>query len=233
MRQERKRVALVDDDPTAAATLTVLLEDAGYEAIEVEPPLESIDGAIDQIRRVASAAICDHRLSPRGLAYFSGAELVAQLYAIAFPAVLISQYFKIDQDVSIRKYRSKIPILLARDEVGPEQLSDAIRVCANEIGGQRLPHRKGWRTLVRVVAKDIEGGEDVLDAIIPAGAQMKQCDSLPDFLAAIRMRCQRGVAIGSNFAFLRELTSVLRMLASYTSRALSLLLSHNNGDTPT
>ena len=167
MSQERKRVALVDDDPIAAATLSVLLEDAGYESIGMEPPLESIDDAIAQIRKVASVAVCDHRLSPRGLASFTGAELVAQLYSIAFPAVLISQYFKIDQDVSIRRHRSKIPMLLARDEVGPDQLADAIRVCTDEISGQRLSNRKGWRTLVRVVAKDTEGGEDVLDAIIP------------------------------------------------------------------
>ncbi len=167
MSQERKRVALVDDDPVAAATLSVLLEDAGYESIGMEPPLESIDATIAQIRRVASAAVCDHRLSPRGLASFTGAELVAHLYSIAFPAVLVSQYFKIDQDVSIRRYRSKIPMLLARDEVGPDQLADAIRVCTDEISGQYLPHRRGWRTLVRVVAKDTEGGEDVLDAIIP------------------------------------------------------------------
>ena len=167
MIRERERVALVDDDPIAAATLKVLLEDAGYEAVGVEPPLDSIDGAIAQIKRVASAAVCDHRLSPRGLAHFSGAELVAQLYTIEFPAVLISQYFKIDQDVSIRKFRNKVPVLLARDEVGPEEIVDAIRVCTNEIGGQLLPQRKGWRTLVRVVAKDTEGGEDVVDAIIP------------------------------------------------------------------
>ena len=167
MSRERKKVALVDDDPIAAAALGVLLEDAGYEAVGVDPPLESISEAIVQIRGIASAAICDHRLSPRGLAPFSGAELVAELYATAFPAVLISQYFKIDQNVSIRKYRSKIPVLLARDDVGPDQLVDAIRICTDEIGGQALPHRKAWRTLVRVVAKDTEGGEDVLDAIIP------------------------------------------------------------------
>ena len=167
MSQELKRVALVDDDPTAADMLSVLLEDAGYEAIGVEPLTESIDGAIAQISKVASAAICDHRLSPRWRTCFSGAELVAQLYENAFPAVLISQYLMVDQDLSIRKYRSKIPILLARDEVGPEQLSDAIRICTDEIDGQRLPHRKAWRTLVRVVAKDTEGGEDVLDAIVP------------------------------------------------------------------
>ena len=167
MIREREKVALVDDDPIAAATLRVLLEDAGYEAVGVGPPLESIDGAIAQIRRVASAAVCDHRLSPRGLAHFSGAELVAQLYTIAFPAVLISQYFKIDQNVSIRKYRSRIPMLLARDEVDPDQLADAIRVCTDEISGQPAPQRRGWRTLVRVVAKDSEGGEDVVDAIVP------------------------------------------------------------------
>ena len=167
MSHERGKVAVVDDDPIAEAALRVLLEDAGYEAVGVDPPLESIDGAVAQIRRVASAAVCDHRLSPRGLAHFGGAALVAQLYSADFPAVLISQYFNIDQNVSIRKYRSRIPILLSRDEVGPDQLADAIRVCSDEISGQLLPQRRGWRTLVRLVAKDTEGGEDVVDAIIP------------------------------------------------------------------
>ena len=167
MSHERERVALVDDDPTAEEMLSVLLEDAGYEAIGVQPPIESIDGAIAQIRSVASAAVCDHRLSPRGLANFSGAELVAQLYASDFPAVLISQYSTIDQNVSIRKYRSKIPILLPRDDLEPDRIGDAIRVCADEIAGRWLPSRRSWRTLVRVVAKDTEGSEEVLDAIVP------------------------------------------------------------------
>ena len=95
MSQNREIIALVDDDPIAAGTLSVLLEDAGYEAVEVESPLESIESAIAQISRVATAAVCDHRLSPRGLAHFSGAELVAQLYAIKFPAVLISQFLRL------------------------------------------------------------------------------------------------------------------------------------------
>ncbi len=167
MIKEQSRVALVDDDPTAAAAMKVLLQDAGYEPIDVEPPLVSIHDAIVQIRGNANAAICDHRLSPRGLASFSGAELVAELYGSAFPAVLISQYFKVDQNVSIRKYRSKIPILLARDQLGPDQLADAIQICSDEIRGELSPSRRAWRTLVRVVAKDTEGGEDVLDAIIP------------------------------------------------------------------
>lgn len=167
MSRERERVALVDDDPTAADMMSVLLEDAGYEAIGVQPPTESIDSAIAQIRSVASAAICDHRLSPRGLANFSGAELVAHLYTSDFPAVLISQFWITDQNVSIRKHRSKIPVFLSRNEVGPDQLVDAFRICVEEINGNPLPQRKAWRTLVRVVAKDTEGGEDVLDAIIP------------------------------------------------------------------
>ena len=178
MMQNAKRVALVDDDPIAAETLSVLLEDAGYETIGVESPIESIDSACTQIRSFASAAICDHRLSPLGLASFSGAQLVARLYESAFPAVLISQYLEIDQNVAIRKYRSKIPILLTRGEVGPDQLAAAIRVCTDEIGGRRLPERRTWRTLVRIVAKDTEGGEDVVDAIIP-GWRMNEAVRFP------------------------------------------------------
>lgn len=167
MSRERERVALVDDDPTAGEMLSVLLDDAGYEAIGVQPPLESIDGAIAQIRSVASAAICDHRLRPQWPVNFDGAELVAQLCASDFPAVLISQFWNTDQNVSIRKHRSKIPVLLSRNEVGPDQLVDAFRTCVEEINGKPSPQRKAWRTLVRVIAKDTQGGEDVLDAIIP------------------------------------------------------------------
>ena len=86
------------------------------------PPLESIDGAIAQIRRVASAAVCDHRLSPRGLAHFSGAELVAQLYTTKLSRLCSSaNTSRLTKNVSIRKYRSRIPMLLARDEVAPDQ----------------------------------------------------------------------------------------------------------------
>lgn len=167
MSQQRQRVALVDDDPNAANALGVLLEDAGFEPVVVNAPLESVDSASARIEAVAGAAVCDHRLSPRGLAYFTGAELVARLYTDRFPAVLISQYLKIDQDVSIRRHRERIPVLLARTEADPERLAGSIGVCRDELAGRPLPQRRPWRTLVRVVAKDVEGEEDVLDAIIP------------------------------------------------------------------
>ena len=56
------------------AALRVLLEDAGYEAVERGVlRWKVLMVSIAQIRRVASAAVCDHRLSPRGLAHFGGA----------------------------------------------------------------------------------------------------------------------------------------------------------------
>lgn len=161
------KIALVDDDSNAADMLSVLLEDAGLEPVVVGGSLHDVDAASALIREISSAAICDHRLRPFGMANFSGAQLVSQLYTEGFPAVLISQYLPIDHDVSIRQYRERIPVLLSRKEADPERLVQGIDICRNELEGRFIPQRKAWRNLVRIVAKDFESGEDVVDAYIP------------------------------------------------------------------
>lgn len=164
----RMRVAIIDDDENAADSLSVLVEDAGLEAIVIPGRFADVAAAAFQIAEKANAALCDHRLSPRGYAQFNGANLVADLYDKRFPAVLVTQFLGIDQDVSIRKWRRKIPVLLGRDDADSQKIAEALDVCRKELAGQPAPNRKAWRSLIRVVAKDKEGGQDVLDAIIPA-----------------------------------------------------------------
>ena len=164
----RKTIALIDDDKNAANTLSVLLEDAGFEPLVLREPLGSLSEATAFIKTRTQAALCDHRLRHFSLIPFTGAELVAQLYLEGFPAVLITQYLGIDVNVELRKYRQNIPILLARTDADPDTLASSFEVCQAELSGNRPPHRRPWRSLVHVQAKDSEAGEDVLDAVIPS-----------------------------------------------------------------
>ena len=161
-------VALVDDDINASTALSVLLEDGGLQPLILDDPPQTIVEATKYIQERADAAICDHRLTHLGLVPFTGAQLVANLYSEGFPAVLITQYLGIDLNVELRRYRDRIPVLLARTEADPETLVESIEICREEITGNRPMHRKPWRSLVHIVAKDTEAGEDVLDAIIPS-----------------------------------------------------------------
>ena len=171
MISQNARVALVDDDPAEREAVGVQLEDAGFEPILVENLDLTVSSAVDQLRGMAAAAVCDHLLSRRGLANFTGAELVAGLYDHHFPAVLLSGYLQDDQDVSIRRFRDKIPVLLSRKETNSNRLKDGISTCRGEIGGDVSPERIGLRSLIRVVGRTFENDEDNVSVIVPAWSQ--------------------------------------------------------------
>ena len=170
MTRQNARVALVDDDPAEREAVGIQLEDAGFEPILVESLNLTIESAVDQLRGMAVAAVCDHLLSRGGLANFTGAELVAGLYDCHVPAVLLSGYLQDDQDVSIRRYRDKIPVLLSRKETNSSRLKDGISTCQGEIGGEVSPERIGLRSLIRVVNRTIEN-DDIVSVIVPAWSQ--------------------------------------------------------------
>jgi DNA-binding NarL/FixJ family response regulator len=161
-------VAIIDDDTQAANAVRYNVEDAGFTPWMFPGRAETLDGALNQIKENAQAAICDHRLSPLGLANFDGAELAARLIADQIPAVLISQFVNQDYDVSIRRWRAKIPSLLSRDECRPETIKDALELCRREISGEIFAGRRKHRTLLRIADMQTEGNEEVIDAILPA-----------------------------------------------------------------
>ena len=173
MISQNARVALVDDDPAERETVSLQLEDAGFEPILVDKLSLTVESAVDQLRSMAVAAVCDHRLSPRGLANFTGAELVAGLYDRQFPAVLLSGYLQDDQDVSIRRYRDKIPVLLSRQTSSSGHLRDGIATCQGEINGNVNPERLGMRSLIRVIDRRRESSDDIVSVIVPAWSQEK------------------------------------------------------------
>lgn len=161
-------IAIVDDDEGWAEETELELKDAGFKSLAiVEGSYKKAEQLALYIANNAQYAICDHRLAPYGLANFYGSELVAILYDFKIPSILITQYTDMDIDVSIRKYRSKIPVLLSREEVSASNLERGIEDCISELAGKVLSTRKPHRTIVRITNIDRESGEDVVDAFVP------------------------------------------------------------------
>lgn len=163
-----ERVAIIDDDQHEANVMSVLVEDAGFKPKILENRFDSPRELAEAIRNEAQAAVCDHRLRHHDYARFDGAALVAQLYELRIPSLLVTQFINIDADVSIRRWRHRVPALLRRDEADSERIRQGLMVCFQELAGNPPPDRKPWRTMVRVEGIGRESGEDVIDAIVPS-----------------------------------------------------------------
>lgn len=164
-----EKIAIIDDDKSAAELTSLYVEDAGFEPLMVVGPVSSLDELTSYIiKQKVQGALCDHRLSHHGFANFYGASLVASLYERNIPAVLITQFVEIDKDVSIRKWRRKIPVLLSRDEADTKSIKNGIEYCEAELRGDVPIARKPHRALFVVTEKTTEGNENVIDIIIPS-----------------------------------------------------------------
>lgn len=162
-------VAVVDDDERQAETVAELLVDAGFRPVIVPDPRRFITNVADLVSAIgqrASAAVCDHRLSPRHLASFDGAEAVAALYDANVPALLLTQYADMDIDVSIRRWRHKVPVVLARDNADPVLFGTSLALCTSELNGDVIAARRPHRSLVHVSGNSQEGNEPVLDVFV-------------------------------------------------------------------
>ncbi|HEV3073448.1 MAG TPA: hypothetical protein VHB47_03430 [Thermoanaerobaculia bacterium] len=181
-------IAIIDDDKYQAETIGDLVLDAGYRPRILEGVFRDVSILVERIRREADAAVCDHRLAHGGFASFPGAEAVAGLYRQRIPSVLLTQYFEMDADVAIRKWRPWIPVVLGRNEVAeePELILQALSVCQQELNGFRSQERRTQRSLIRIADTDNEGGEPVLDVFVstwePLTAVRIPLDVIPEEL---------------------------------------------------
>lgn len=161
-----KTIAIVDDDEKSAETSSWDVEEAGFETVVIRDQFaDHLDELVKAIGDSADGALCDHRLAPKGLANFLGAELVASLYDANIPALLVTQFFQ-DTDVSIRKFRHKVPVLLRRDHANAESIREGLTQCLAELQGQFSDSRLPVRTLVHIAGLSDEAGEVVCDAFI-------------------------------------------------------------------
>lgn len=178
----KNKIVIIDDEKDFAETAAWEVEDAGYEPILiVEGSFKEIDDLVSQIPKDTYGVLCDHRLVKSGLANFYGSDLVAALYDQKIPALLDTQFYDMDSDVSIRKRRHKIPVLLNKDNLDSSSIKSGMEVCLLEFDGNVASNRKPYRNIVRLVDVNQESGEEVVDVIIP-GWNLHKAVRLPSSL---------------------------------------------------
>jgi len=164
----KNKVVIIDDEKDFAETAAWEVEDAGYEPILiVEGSFKEIDDLVLQMPQETYGVLCDHRLGKSGLANFYGSDLVAALYDRKIPALLGTQFYDMDSDVSIRKRRHKIPVLLNKDNIDSFSIRAGMEICLLEFIGNVASDRKPYRNIVRLIDVGQESGEQVVDVIIP------------------------------------------------------------------
>ncbi|MCI0721755.1 MAG: hypothetical protein L0338_22710 [Acidobacteria bacterium] len=144
-------VAILDDDPYNYDLWKMWVEGAGYTPVILEEPFSTLNEAVKRITSIAQGAVCDHKLTQLGYKWpFDGAEVVARLYENNTPAILVTKYRRLEAELSIRRYRRSIPILLSFEDVSPASIRQGLNRCAAEIQGGILPGRRTHRAIVRV-----------------------------------------------------------------------------------
>ena len=169
-RPEVQRLAIVDDDRDTAELTAWQVEEAGFEPVLYQGSSVANPTEVTQwIMGEAHGVICDHRLMGRGFANFYGARVVNDVFGERkVPAILVTQYIDMDQDVSIRRWRRNVPVLLSRDEANAETIRSGIELCLRELIGDVPTHRRSYRTLLRVEDLGDESSERIMDVIIPS-----------------------------------------------------------------
>lgn len=164
----KNKIVIIDDEKDFAEAAAWEVEEAGYEPFKiVEGSFNEVDDLIFQIPGDTYGVLCDHRLGKSGLANFYGSDLVAALYDRKIPALLDTQFYDMDSDVSIRKRRHKIPVLLNKDKVDASTIEEGMRICLLEFDGNIASNRRPYRNIMWIVDINQESNEEVIDVIIP------------------------------------------------------------------
>lgn len=161
-------VAIADDSEDDARRTALILRDAELTPVILDlAQFNTVEKLVEAARSRAVGLVCDHRLS-HGLAMaFTGAEVVAASNAQSLPAILVTGYADIDTQTTIRVWRTGIPQLL-RKSFGAEDVTAAFQDVIKEQVNGPPPHRKPYRTVVRITGTDKVGSDFVLETIVTA-----------------------------------------------------------------
>ncbi|MEV0177723.1 hypothetical protein AB0I54_00225 [Streptomyces sp. NPDC050625] len=144
-------IAIIEDDEVNRRTTGWIVEEADFTPVPVSFFPASVDELIAEVEQKAVAAICDHRLGRGGNVSYFGAEVVAKSNRRKIPAVLLTSYANSDENSTIRRWRSGIPMLLSRgSDSDPERLTQALALAEEECRGVYSEERKPYRVVVRV-----------------------------------------------------------------------------------
>ncbi len=162
-------VTIIDDDDVAARAIEDQVQDIGefQTRLITQGSFETVGSLAAEIVAGQTCIVCDHRLAYGGLAKFYGAEFVAYCNQNQIPALLLTQFSEQDVDVSIRRHRRHLPVLLPRHNLSSQSIQVGLAMCLDEIHGKVTTNRRPYRTLVEIVDLKREDDEYVADAFVP------------------------------------------------------------------
>ena len=138
----------------------------GFQTIQVPRPLRSIPEIVSFIRDHAQAAICANRLDSVDSSLFSGAELAAALYDARIPTLLVTSYLDIDQHTSIRRWRSKLPVVPHLHDFEAFTIKERLEFCAAELQGSIAPARRPYQVIIGIMDVERRAGECYIDVTV-------------------------------------------------------------------
>lgn len=154
------RVAVIDDEPDGRDTIVDLLGEQHFEPIAIMGPFGSdIDRLIAEVDKADPGfVICDHRLTAKQYATFTGLQVVERLIERKRPAMLLTTFQEPDL-IELRAARPRVPVIKGRDGFSFEEVSRLREIVQLEIADQPVNSRKPHRVILRVEgvrASDIE-----------------------------------------------------------------------------
>jgi len=144
------RVAVIDDDQYSRDVAAEWIQNLGDEAVIFE---KSIGESQDWVAAIESercdAALVDYRLSAKGYAAFSGAELASKLGKRAIGSILLTTYRR-EGIVDYIAFGRHIGYVLHKDDLDEEHYPVAIKQAMKLAKGEISLEQEAFRTLVRV-----------------------------------------------------------------------------------
>ena len=138
---EIRRIAIIDDDAPVRDSYEPTVEDLGLQPVPENGPLGDIKTCIEVVRDKADAALCDHHLKVKAYSNFNGAELVANLYKLNFPAVLCALTETMQALMRCALFVANIASLLDAKTLDPNSLRYGLQSCIREFRGDFRPVR--------------------------------------------------------------------------------------------
>lgn len=142
-------VCIIDDSAEAREGWSLAVEDAKLKPILQTESVADIDEYIPYLQKF-DAIVTDHHLKTGKYFPVNGAEVVYKCYDFKIPSILVTRYDDNTVIDEIRKYRSKIPVILSQEDYDPDTLRRGLEVCINEFKGKVSEERELSRTFIRV-----------------------------------------------------------------------------------
>jgi hypothetical protein len=150
---EIERLCIIDDDESARASYVEEFYDSVFTPVS-QGKVKDVEQFLRKSSDTFDAVISDHQLKKKNYFPINGAQVVSMCFDRHIPSVLVTKYDQAQMS-EIRRFRSKIPVILNPSQFAEDTIIRSLEICIKELKGEFRSDRKLWRTLIRI--DSIEG----------------------------------------------------------------------------